>query len=96
VRWEFIVALVVAIPIILFPVAFLWYLNSGGIYSAIQKARDRKAVHKQKAEVITPENISRPRIHKVQVFHKAGEREIAEPMDSEASPSKEEDNRQED
>ncbi len=89
-RWEFIVALVVAIPIILFPVAFFWYLNSGSIHSAIQKARDRKAAHKQKAEVITPDNISRPRIHKVQVFHKAGEREIAEPMNSKASPSNEE------
>ena len=95
-RWEFIVALVVAIPIILFPVALWWYLKSGGIYSAIQKARDRKAIRKQKAEEITLESISRPRIHKVQVFHKAGEREIAESMNSEATPSKEEDNRQRD
>ena len=41
-QWEFIVALVIAIPIILFPAAFIWYLNAGGIYHAIQKARQRK------------------------------------------------------
>ena len=44
-QWEFIVALVIAIPIILFPVAFVWYLNIGGIYAAIKKARARRAVH---------------------------------------------------
>ena len=43
-QWEFIVALVIAIPIILFPVAFVWYLNIGGIYAAIKKARARRAV----------------------------------------------------
>jgi len=43
-QWEFIVALVIAIPIILFPVAFVWYLNIGGIYAAIKEARARHAV----------------------------------------------------
>lgn len=42
-QWEFIVALVIAIPIILFPVAFVWYLNVGGIYAAIKEARKRRA-----------------------------------------------------
>jgi len=42
-QWEFIVALVIAIPIILFPVAFVWYLNVGGIYAAIKEARERRA-----------------------------------------------------
>ncbi|MFC1910059.1 hypothetical protein ACFLXC_02050 [Chloroflexota bacterium] len=37
-QWEFVVAVVVAIPIILFPVAFIWYMNIGGIYAAIKKA----------------------------------------------------------
>ena len=30
-QWEFMVALVLAMPIILLPVALLWYLNIGGI-----------------------------------------------------------------
>ncbi len=38
-QWEFIVALVIAIPIILFPAAFVWYLNIGGIYAAIREGR---------------------------------------------------------
>ena len=41
-EWQFIVALVIAIPIILFPVAFVWYLNVGGIYHAIQEARQKR------------------------------------------------------
>lgn len=42
-QWEFIVALVVAIPVILFPVAYVWYLNIGGIWGAIREARKKRA-----------------------------------------------------
>lgn len=41
-EWQFIVALVIAIPIILFPAAFIWYLNIGGIYTIIKEARARR------------------------------------------------------
>ena len=41
-QWEFIIALVIAIPIILFPVAFIWFINIGGIYTAIKEARARR------------------------------------------------------
>ena len=34
-----IVALVLAIPVILVPVAFVWYLNIGGIVHAVREAR---------------------------------------------------------
>ena len=44
-EWQFIVALVIAIPIILFPAAFVWYLNIGGIYAAIKEARARRVAH---------------------------------------------------
>lgn len=47
-QWEFIVALVLGIPVILFPVVFVWYLNIGGIYAAIQEARRRRAAHEQR------------------------------------------------
>lgn len=46
-QWEFIVALAIAIPLILFPAAFIWYLNIGGIYAAIKEARERRAVHEK-------------------------------------------------
>jgi len=46
-QWEFIVALVIAIPIILFPVAFVWYLNIGGIYVAIKNAREKRTAREK-------------------------------------------------
>jgi hypothetical protein len=39
--WQLIVALVIAVPIILFPAALVWYINIGGIYNAVQEARQR-------------------------------------------------------
>jgi hypothetical protein len=43
---QVIAALVVAIPIILFPAAFIWYLNVGGVVQAMREARARKVVEK--------------------------------------------------
>ncbi len=42
-NWQFIVALVIAIPIIVLPAVFIWYLNVGGIYSALKEARKKRA-----------------------------------------------------
>ena len=42
-EWQFIVALVVMIPVVLVPVAFVWYLNLGGLYAAIRDARRSRA-----------------------------------------------------
>ena len=41
-EWSFIVALLVAVPIIMFPVVFVWYLNIGGVYTAIREAMWKK------------------------------------------------------
>ncbi len=38
-EWQAILALVIVIPIILVPVALVWYLNIGGIYAAIREGR---------------------------------------------------------
>ena len=46
-EWPVILALVLGIPIILFPAAYVWYLNLGGVYAAIKKARADKAVREQ-------------------------------------------------
>ena len=52
-QWEFVVALAIAIPIILFPAAFIWYLNIGGIYHAIQAARQKKkAVYEERRRAV--------------------------------------------
>jgi hypothetical protein len=37
-----VIALAVGIPIILFPAAFVWYLNLGGVFQAVREARARK------------------------------------------------------
>ena len=44
-----IVALVIAVPVILFPAAFVWYLNIGGIVHAVRKAR---AAREKKAATV--------------------------------------------
>lgn len=51
-QWEFVIALVIAIPIILFPAAFIWYLNIGGIYHAIQEARKRRAAREERIRAV--------------------------------------------
>jgi hypothetical protein len=52
-QWEFVLALVIAIPIILFPAAFIWYLNAGGIYAAFKEARARRAAREKNARAAT-------------------------------------------
>ena len=52
-EWQIVVALIVAIPIILIPVLFVWYLNIGGIYAAIKEARERRAAGEKTGERMT-------------------------------------------
>ena len=46
-EWQFILALVLAIPIILIPAAFIWYLNIGGLYAAVREARAKRRTGKE-------------------------------------------------
>jgi hypothetical protein len=73
-EWYIILALVIGIAVILFPVAYVWYLNMGGIYAAVRESRKRRAIREEKAETVTPETTARPKIREVQVFRtrKAG------------------------
>lgn len=38
-EWPTILALILVVPIILFPAAFIWYLNAGGLYAAIKEGK---------------------------------------------------------
>jgi len=38
-EWTTILVLILVVPIILFPAAFVWYLNAGGLYAAIKEGR---------------------------------------------------------
>ena len=47
-HWEVIVALIVVIPVILIPAAFVWYLNIGGtVYAVRQALRERRAAREK-------------------------------------------------
>jgi hypothetical protein len=52
VEWQIVLAFIIAIPIILFPLAFMWYLNMGGIYAAVKEARARRAVRDKENKFI--------------------------------------------
>lgn len=41
-EWQIILALVIGIPIILLPVAFIWYMNVSGLYRVMRDARQRE------------------------------------------------------
>ncbi|MBM3156126.1 MAG: hypothetical protein FJ004_02445 [Chloroflexi bacterium] len=57
-QWEFVVALVVAIPIILLPVALVWYsLNMSGLYKVIKdrrRLRKRLAIYGKEIRIAPP------------------------------------------
>ncbi len=40
--WQLIVAIVVVIPLILFPAAFVWYMNVSGLLQVMREARQRQ------------------------------------------------------
>lgn len=80
-EWYIILALAIGIFIILFPIAYVWYLNMGGIYSAIRRAHEKQAVNEEELEAqpfITDKSTSG--ILKVQVFRKANKKGITQPI----------------
>ncbi len=40
-HWELLVALLAAIPVVLFPVALIWYLNVGGFFTTFKEIAER-------------------------------------------------------
>jgi hypothetical protein len=46
-EWGIIVALVIAIPVILLPVALVWFMNIGGIYASVKEALARRGAHEE-------------------------------------------------
>ena len=54
-EWQIVIALVVAIPVILFPVAFVWYLNLGGVLTLVKEARARRTATREKEKKVAIE-----------------------------------------
>jgi len=44
-EWQTVVALVLAIPVILVPVAFIWYFNVRGIHAVRKEAREKRVAY---------------------------------------------------
>lgn len=52
-EWYVILVLVLGIPVILFPAAYVWYLNIGGVYGLIKEAREKKAAREEATRAVT-------------------------------------------
>lgn len=50
--WQLILVLVIVIPIVIFPAAFIWYLNIGGLFQAIDEARARKRAVREATSIL--------------------------------------------
>lgn len=51
-EWQVIVALVLATPLILLPVAFVWYMTLGGAYEAVKTVRRGRVMREVPEEVL--------------------------------------------
>ncbi|MBA7617284.1 hypothetical protein ES703_24598 [subsurface metagenome] len=49
---QLVMALVIAIPIILIPAAFIWYLNISGIYTVIRETRKRRIAREKRMRTV--------------------------------------------
>ena len=49
-EWQIIIAILIAIPIILFPIALIWYLNLGGVLNAIKESKIRRAIREKEGK----------------------------------------------
>ncbi len=47
-EWPVILALVLGIPLILFPAAFIWYLNVSGLYTVIREPQKRRVTRERR------------------------------------------------
>jgi hypothetical protein len=46
--WWVILIIIVAIPLVLFPAAFIWYMNVSGLYTVIRETQKRRVARKRR------------------------------------------------
>ena len=51
-EWQIILIAVLTLPIVIIPVAFVWYLNVGGVFTTIKEARKRRATRDEDAGAV--------------------------------------------
>jgi hypothetical protein len=47
VKWELVIAVIIAVPIILFPAVYVWYANVGGVFHAMKQAKAKRLARRQ-------------------------------------------------
>ena len=47
-EWQIILAIALAIPVILIPVALVWFINVSGIYAVIRETHKRRVARKKR------------------------------------------------
>jgi hypothetical protein len=52
--WYVILALVLAVPILLMPIALIWYINVSGIYTVIRETQKRRVARKRTVREAQP------------------------------------------
>jgi len=43
-EWQIILAVLIVIPVVLFPIALTWYLNLSGVETAIKESKSKRAI----------------------------------------------------
>jgi hypothetical protein len=51
-EWYTILAIILAIPVILIPIAFIWYINVSGIYTVFRETMKRRAVRRKREKEV--------------------------------------------
>jgi hypothetical protein len=51
-HWEFIIALIIAVPIILFPAALIWHMNIRGIFGGLKKESQQRKQERNKRDML--------------------------------------------
>jgi len=54
-EWQLVLALVLVAPLLLLPVAFIWYLNVSGLYKVMREARKRRVAHDRRQRALARE-----------------------------------------
>ncbi len=69
-----ILALAIGIFVILFPIAYVWYLNIGAVYTAIRKVHEKRMGREEAGGSVSAERMTaRARDREVKVFRRANE-----------------------
>ena len=53
-EWYVILAIILAVPVILIPFVFIWYMNASGIYTVIRETMKRRALRRKREKEVRP------------------------------------------